>query len=106
MFGGDFGRGDPLATDLGLERNAREVLARTVTDMLDTSTPGRPVEQIVQEGNPAAALLEQAAAASLLVVGSRGHGAFSGMLLGSVSRHCVSHAPCPVVVVRAGDPED
>ena len=38
--------------------------------------------------------------ADLLVVGSHGHGRFTGMLMGSVSTHCVEHAPCPVVVVR------
>ena len=38
--------------------------------------------------------------ADLLVVGSHGHGRFSGMLMGSVSTHCVEHASCPVVVVR------
>ena len=54
----------------------------------------------VVEGNPAQALLDLAKGADLLVVGSRGHGGFTGALLGSVSQHVVHHAPCPVVVVR------
>jgi len=54
----------------------------------------------VVEGHAAPVLLEAARGASLLVVGSRGHGEFTGMLLGSVSEHCVTHARCPVVVVR------
>ncbi len=54
----------------------------------------------VVEANPAAALIDMCRDAQLLVVGSRGHGAFAGMLLGSVSQHCVQHACCPVVVVR------
>ena len=46
-------------------------------------------------------LLDAAIDADLLVVGSsHGHGRFSGMLMGSVSTHCVEHASCPVVVVR------
>jgi nucleotide-binding universal stress UspA family protein len=49
-------------------------------------------------------LLDASAGASLLVVGSRGHGGFAEALLGSVSQHCVQHAPCPVVVVRGPDP--
>lgn len=36
----------------------------------------------------------------LVVVGGSGHGAFTGMLVGSVSLHCVTHAFCPVTVVR------
>jgi nucleotide-binding universal stress UspA family protein len=49
---------------------------------------------------PAPALLEAAQDAELLVVGSRGLGAFRGLLLGSVSQHVLRHAPCPVAVVR------
>jgi nucleotide-binding universal stress UspA family protein len=52
------------------------------------------------EDHPAAALTAMCQDAQLLVVGSRGHGAFTGMLLGLVSQHRVQHACCPVVVVR------
>ncbi|MET3426657.1 nucleotide-binding universal stress UspA family protein [Actinoplanes tereljensis] len=60
-----------------------------------------PVTVLAQviEGHPVEALLHAAAGAELLVVGSRGHGTFAGIMLGSVSQHCVQHAPCPVVVV-------
>ena len=54
----------------------------------------------VKEGNAAQVLLDAASGADLLVVGSRGHGGFAEALLGSVSQHCVHHAPCAVVVVR------
>jgi nucleotide-binding universal stress UspA family protein len=55
----------------------------------------------VAQGHPVSVLLEAAADADLLVVGSRGHGGFTGMLLGSVSEHVVAHAPCAVVVVKS-----
>ncbi|MGY3334008.1 nucleotide-binding universal stress UspA family protein [Streptomyces filamentosus] len=56
--------------------------------------------------DPANALLDLAEGADLLVVGSRGLGTFKGALLGSVSRRCAQHAPCPVVVIRSDEPED
>lgn len=61
---------------------------------------GIRVNAQVTEGHPAPILIEAAEGADLLVVGSRGHGAFMGMLLGSVTNHVTAHAPCPVVVVR------
>jgi nucleotide-binding universal stress UspA family protein len=62
--------------------------------------PRVTVEQRVTGTRPAAALIEAASDATLLVVGSRGHEGFAGLLLGSVSQQVIHHAPCPVVVVR------
>lgn len=45
-------------------------------------------------------LIDVTSKTDLVVVGSQGHGAFVGMLLGSVSQHLVTHASCNVVVVR------
>ena len=61
------------------------------------------VEKATSYGHPAQALIEQSREADLLVVGSHGHGAFTGMLVGSVSIHCVTGAHCPVVVIRSSD---
>ncbi|HLV57467.1 MAG TPA: universal stress protein [Natronosporangium sp.] len=67
---------------------------------LRTTYPGLTVTAKQVLGGAAAALLAESTDASLLVVGSRGLGGFSGMLLGSVSAHVVAHARCPVLVVR------
>lgn len=57
-------------------------------------------ELLVCEGDAAQVLIEESREADMLVVGSRGHGGLTGALLGSVSRDCVSHAHCPVAVIR------
>ena len=67
---------------------------------LEKRTPEVDVRTAIEEGSPAKVLIERSKGADLVVVGSRGHGGFAGMLLGSVSHHLVTHAECPVVVVR------
>jgi len=58
------------------------------------------IEPRVVEGPPALALIDASKHAAALVTGSRGHGGFLGLLLGSVSQQCVTHAHCPVVVIH------
>jgi nucleotide-binding universal stress UspA family protein len=76
---------------------AHEVVEKLVADI---DLPAAQVRTSVVEGPAPHALVAAAENADLLVVGSRGHGGFSELLLGSVSGHCVHHAKCPVVVVR------
>lgn len=80
--------------------NAGKILSESVQEALEGDQPDVPVLESVVAGHPAQVLIDLSAHAALLVVGSRGHGAFTGTLLGSVSQHCAQHAHCPVVVVR------
>ena len=93
------GWGIPLAPPYIPTQETETVLA-DVLDPIRTKHPDVTIESRVVEGHPAPALIEVSREADLLVVGSRGHGEFAGMLLGSVSEHCVSHASCPVLVLR------
>ncbi|MFE9423886.1 universal stress protein [Kitasatospora sp. NPDC006697] len=90
----------PPSEELNPQRLSEQILHDAVLAVLGEQ-PAVKVAEVVLPGPPAAALLRQAEGAELLVVGSRGLGGFAGVLLGSVSRHVVEHAPCPAVVVRA-----
>jgi nucleotide-binding universal stress UspA family protein len=87
---------DPSAFQEGAERMLEGILAEAAPD-----TAGVRLEHRAVQGSPAEALVQASEGAELLVVGSRGHGGFGSLLLGSVSQQCVQHASCPVVVVRA-----
>jgi nucleotide-binding universal stress UspA family protein len=86
--------GDTYATTMA------KVLDDTVAEVVadEVGAPVTVLSRVVQ-GHPVEALLKAAGDARLLVVGSRGHSTFAGIMLGSVSQHCVQRAPCPVVVV-------
>ncbi len=82
--------------------DARQLLDGAI-EKLQRSHPDIAFQPTVVQGHAAPALEEASKGADLLVVGSRGHGDLAGTLLGSVSEHCISHAHCPVVVLRYPD---
>ncbi len=87
----------PMIDPTGLEEGARAALDAAV-DEVDGATV--PIERVLATGRAAQVLVEESGGAELLVVGSRGHGGFAGLLLGSVSQQCAQHALCPVAIVR------
>lgn len=78
---------------------ARETAEQAVEEVLGDQMLDS-IKLVVREGSAPYVLLEEASQAVMLVVGSRGRGGFAGLLLGSVSQHCASHARCPVTIVR------
>lgn len=95
-----FGYPVPLAAEFDPAGEATKLLDGAL-ESLSASHPGLEVRKQVEEGDAATVLVECSRGADLLVVGSRGHRELVGMLLGSVSQYCVTHARCPVLVLRA-----
>lgn len=99
----------PGASQFDLDELAESVIAEDEQTILRALAPHEarhpevPVELILVVGEPAVTVAAEAAGASLLVTGSRGHGGFTGLLLGSVSRRLLQTAPCAVAVVRPAD---
>jgi nucleotide-binding universal stress UspA family protein len=82
-----------------IERSTSEALAAAAQEAAQAA-PGLAVETHLRAGSPDQELVGAGNDALMLVVGSRGAGGFSAMILGSVSRYVATHAACPVVVVR------
>jgi nucleotide-binding universal stress UspA family protein len=87
----------PAAFDPGTD--AEKWLTTVVDEVFGENRPSA-LSLVVREGRAAPVLLHQCEDASMLIVGSRGHGGFVGLLLGSVSAAVAEHAKCPVLVVH------
>jgi nucleotide-binding universal stress UspA family protein len=81
-------------------RRGAEAALDEILKEVGAAAEGLTIERRVDQGSAAAVLVEESKGADLLVVGSRGHGGFAQLLLGSVSQQCAQHAACPVVIVR------
>lgn len=94
-----------LGGDINELRAAAEAaLQASVRDALPSSDV--EIEQRAIQGAAAGVLVDESRDADLLVVGSRGHGGFAQLLLGSVSQQCAQHAKCPVVIVHGKREEE
>ncbi|WP_432157587.1 MULTISPECIES: universal stress protein [unclassified Streptomyces] len=96
------GPGDPLNVVVDIDRLQQEE-QRLLDDTIARWQSRRPevrVERRLVRSRVRHALIEASAEAQLLVTGARGHGGFTGLLLGSVSQALLHHADCPVAVVR------
>jgi nucleotide-binding universal stress UspA family protein len=94
----------PVLDPAGFSASARETAQSEIDEVLG-SPADPPVDLMLREGNPSRVLVEESRDATMLVVGSRGHGGFAGLLLGSVSQQCAAHAQCPVTIVHQSDHE-
>ncbi|MDA3646789.1 universal stress protein [Saccharopolyspora indica] len=86
-------------SDTELEQRARKSLD-AVVDGIKAEFPSVDVRSRLVRGHVVDEMVALSKQADLLVVGNKGHGAFTGMMVGSVALKLVHHAACPVVVVR------
>lgn len=91
------------AWELEFEPASRDIVDETIRRVFGGAAPDG-LDVLVKAGNPARLLLDAGRGATMIVVGSRGVGGFTGLLLGSVSRSVAEHATCPVMIVRQPQP--
>jgi nucleotide-binding universal stress UspA family protein len=94
-----YGWAVPVPDDFDPESEMRGTLDTAVA-AIRADHPGLSVNPRLTRGHPAPVLVEASKGADLLVVGSRGHGEFVGMMIGSVSEYCATNAHCPVLIHR------
>ncbi len=95
-----YGWAVPIPEGFDPEHDVQTALEKIEADVL-AKHPDIEIVARVLQGHPAPLLVEESKGADLLVVGSRGHGEFVGMVIGSVSEYCVTNAHCPVLVHRS-----
>jgi nucleotide-binding universal stress UspA family protein len=95
--------GIDYAGTIDAERSAVEAEMDALLAEAFPDGPPVAVERMLLERGAGDALEEAAREADLVVVGSRGRSGLTAALLGSVSKHVLQHAACPVVVVKAPD---
>jgi nucleotide-binding universal stress UspA family protein len=102
----DWGNDEPLRIDGDAQErltDAEEMLAQEVAPWA-RQHPDVVVQSSVRTGHPGEVLTELSSTAQLVVVGTRGHGGFVGLLLGAVGLQLTHHADCPVLIVRSPAP--
>ena len=93
----------PVPSDWDPAGDMRKSLDETVRAVFGDQ-PQAGLRREVREGGAAKVLIEASQGATMLVVGSRGHGGFAGLLLGSVSANVAEHASCPVLIIHGDQP--
>jgi len=89
-------------SDWSPEDDAKSALDAVLRQVFGTQSPTN-VDAEVRRGHASKVLIDESKNADLLVVGSRGHGGFAGLLLGSVSAACAQHSHCPVLITHRDD---